>query len=275
MSPEPLAARSSRTTPSHSPRWNCYGDNFPPQPRRTQSKVRSLFPSRNLPFPNTIGTSLFTNYPLTNTQLISVLQTAQQAFGDSCGTPASGNIPCDLPVIDSVSFSSSPFRNAIQYNLRVDQYFSKDRLYFSMYRTDLDTENIAIRSGFRDVPNNNTKSYQAGYTHIFSPTLINDFSYGQIRVQGSSGFSTGIPFRVPDIGIDNQEGINGPWGPATFIQNNYNWRDVVSLVKNKHSLQVWVRILDGGRRCKVRRALLSAALSILEPARFGAGRSHS
>jgi hypothetical protein len=187
-------------------------------------------------FPNTIGTSLLTNYPLTNTQLISQLQTAQQAFGE-CANPATGNIPCDLPVIDSVSFSSSPFRNAIQYNLRVDQYFSKDRLYFSLYRTDLDSENIAIRQGFRDVPNNNTKSYQAGYTHIFSPTLINDFSYGQIRVQGSSGFSTGIPFRVPDIGIDNQEGINGPWGPATFIQNNYNWRDVVSLVKKKHSLK--------------------------------------
>jgi len=188
-------------------------------------------------FPNSIGTSLLKNYPLTNTSFVSHLQTAQQAFGSACGTAATGNIPCDLPVIDSVSFGASPFRNAIQYNFRVDQYFTKDRLYFSMYRTDLDTESIAIRSGFRDVPNNNTKSYQVGYTHIFSPTLINDFSYGQIRVQGSSGFSKGIPFRVPDIGIDNQEGINGPWGPATFIQNNYNWRDVVSLVKSKHSFK--------------------------------------
>jgi len=107
-----------------------------------------------------------------------------------------------------------------------------------MYRTNLDTENIAIRKGFHDVGNNNTKAYQAAYTHIFTPNLLNDFSYGQIRVQGSSGESTGIPFHVPDIGIDGgQEGINGPWGPATFIQNNYNWRDVVSLLKGRHSLK--------------------------------------
>jgi len=50
-------------------------------------------------------------------------------------------------VIDSVSFGASPFRNAIQYNFRVDQYFTKDRLYFSMYRTDLDT--VAERVGVR------------------------------------------------------------------------------------------------------------------------------
>ena len=188
-------------------------------------------------FPNSIGTSLLSSYPLFDTNFISVLQTAQQAFGSGCETPSTGNIPCSTPVLDSVSFKPSPFRNAIQYNARVDQYFSKDRLYFSMYRTDLDTENIAIRNGFHDVGNNNTKAYQANYTHIFSPNLLNEFSYGQIRVQGSSGFAHGIPFRVPDIGIDNEEGINGPWGPATFIQNNYNWRDVVSLVKGRHSLK--------------------------------------
>jgi len=188
-------------------------------------------------YPNSVGTNVLVNYPLAHTQFIQVLQTAQQAFGSGCGSSATGNIPCTLPVIDSVAFTANPFRNAIQYNVRLDQYFSKDRLYFSMYRTDLDNENIALRQGFRDVPNNNTKSYQAGYTHIFSPTLINDFGYGQIRVQGSSGFSHGIPFHVPDIGIDNQEGVNGPWGPATFIQNNYNWRDVVSMIRSRHSFK--------------------------------------
>jgi len=189
-------------------------------------------------YPNSIGTKLLTQYPLFSVVTTGVNQTAQQAFGSACGTPSAGNIPCDLPVSDNARFKPSPFRNALQYNFRVDQSFSKDRLYFSMYRTNLDTENIAIRQGFHDVGNNNTKAYQAAYTHIFNPNLLNDFSYGQIRVQGSSGESGGIPFHVPDIGIDGgQEGINGPWGPATFIQNNYNWRDVVTLLKGKHSLK--------------------------------------
>jgi hypothetical protein len=189
-------------------------------------------------FPNTIGTQLLTQYPLTNIGILGTSQTAQQLFGSACGTPATGNIPCNLPVVDQGTFKPSPFRNALQYNFRIDQYFEKDRFYFSLYKVDLDTEGIFPRQGFHDIGNNNTNAYQLSYTHIFTPTLLNEFSYGQIRVQGSSGETKGIPFHVPDIGITGVDtGISGPWGPATFIQHNYNWRDVVSWVKGSHSLK--------------------------------------
>ena len=188
-------------------------------------------------FPNSIGTQLLTDYPLENTGILGVNKTAQDLFPSTCGTAVAGNIPCSLPVLNNITFTPSPFRNALQYNFRIDQYFAKDRLYFSAYRVNLDTQNIALRKGFYDVPNNNTNAYQFAYTHIFTPTLLNDFSYGQIRVQGSSGETEGIPFHVPDIGITGEEGINGPWGPATFIQHNYNWRDVVSFIQGRHSLK--------------------------------------
>jgi Carboxypeptidase regulatory-like domain/TonB dependent receptor len=191
-------------------------------------------------FPNTIGTQILTQYPLANVGITGVNKTAQDIFGGTCGTAATAFMPCNMPLIDEGRFQPSPFRNALQYNGRLDQYFrdGRDRFYFNLYKVDLDTETIPNRTGFYDVGNNNTNAYQLSYTHLFSSTVINDFSYGQIRVQGSSGATPGIPFHVPDISVDQQNiGISPPWGPATFIQHNYNWRDVVSWVKGSHSLK--------------------------------------
>lgn len=190
-------------------------------------------------FPNSIGTKLLSAYPIVNTAVTGVAQTAQQAFGNTCNSAATAFIPCNLPVISQGIFQPSPFRNALQYSLRADQYLgSHDRFYFNLYKIDLDTENQNIRKGFYDVGNNNTNAYQANWTHTFSPAILNEFSYGQIRVQGSSGATAGIPFHIPDINITGVgTGINSPWGPATFIQHNYNWRDVASWVRGPHSFK--------------------------------------
>ena len=197
------------------------------------------FAKRN--FPNSVGTKILTDYPMANVQTTGVAQTARQIFGNDCGTPAAGNIPCDLPMVAEGRFKPSPFRNAIQYSFRADHYMrdNRERLYFNFYKVDLDTEQIGRRQGFYGVDNNNTGAYQAGWTHIFSPKLLNELTYGQIRVQGSVGDSPGIPFRIPDINIAYQDtGVNAGWGPATFIQHNYNWRDVVTWVRGSHSLKM-------------------------------------
>lgn len=192
-------------------------------------------------FPGSVGTKLLTDYPLDRVETTRVVQTARDILGSSCGTAASGNIPCDLPMVAEGRFKPSPFRNALQYSARADHYLrnNQDRLYFNFYKVNLDTEQIGRRKGFYGVDNNNTGAYQASWMHVFNPTMLNEFSYGQIRVQGSVGDSPGIPFRVPDININYQStGINAGWGPATFIQHNYNWRDVVTWVRGAHSLKI-------------------------------------
>lgn len=204
------------------------------------------FARRN--YPNSLGTKILTDYPLANVETTGVAQTAQQIFGADCGTPAAGNIPCALPMVAEGRFKPSPFRNAIQYSFRVDHYMrdGKDRLYFNFYKVDLDTEQIGRRKGFYGVDNNNTSAYQGSWTHIFTPHLLNELSYGQIRVQGSVGDSPGIPFRIPDINIAYQNtGVNAGWGPATFIQHNYNWRDVVTWVRGSHSLKIGAEFWKG------------------------------
>lgn len=191
-------------------------------------------------FPNSLGTRILTQYPLTKVVSTGVARTAQDLFPGTCGTSAAANIPCNMPVVDEGNFTPSPFRNALQYSARVDQYLrdGKDRLYFNLYKVDLDTQDIGIRKSFGGVNNNNTNAYQFNWTHIFTQNLLNEASYGQIRVQGSSGETPGIPFHVPDINVSNQSvGVNAGWGPATFIQHNYNWRDVVSWVRGDHSFK--------------------------------------
>src|SRR5712692_1942795 len=191
-------------------------------------------------FPNSIGTQILTSHPLINVGITGVAKTAADIFGSECGTAAAANIPCSLPIVDEGRFKPSPFRNALQYSFRGDQYLNNnhDRLYFNMYRVDLNSQDVPIRKGFGGSNNNNTNAYQLSWSHTFAPTILNEFSYGQIRVQGSSGETAGIPFRVPDINVNFQNtGVSAGWGPATFIQHNYNWRDVVSWVKGSHSLK--------------------------------------
>ena len=189
-------------------------------------------------FPNSLGTKLLTQYPVINVATTGVSKTAQDLF-PGCGTAAAANIPCNLPVIVNGQSQTSPFHNALQYNFRGDQYFrsGKDRVYFNMYRVDLNNQNINLRKGFYDEPNNNTNSYQLSYTHTFSPSLLNEFTFGQLRVLGTGGETSGIPFSVPDINVTGSAGINAPWGPAVFIQHNYNWRDVVSWVRGAHTFK--------------------------------------
>ncbi|HEV8074276.1 MAG TPA: carboxypeptidase-like regulatory domain-containing protein [Candidatus Acidoferrum sp.] len=90
-------------------------------------------------------------------------------------------------------------------------------------------------------------------THLFSPTLVNDFRFGFVRINDS--LVNVPPVTVGDLGIDrptnnitqsiykftfNSSGFQiGPTPPADQfqIQNNYNFVDTVSWVKGAHDFR--------------------------------------
>lgn len=190
-------------------------------------------------FPNSIGTKLLAGYPISGATVTGVAKTAQDVFGNSCGTAATSNIPCNLPMVDTGTYKPSPYRNGLQYNIRIDQYWKNDRLYGNFYRTSLDTQNPAIRTGLGTTNYNLTKSFQVNETHTFSANLLNEAMFGVDRVQGSNIVSG--PFHLPQVGVVGQDtGVGLGWGPGTFIQHNYNWKDVVSLVRGAHTFQFGV-----------------------------------
>jgi hypothetical protein len=189
-------------------------------------------------FPSTLGTGLLSKYPVTNAAVTGVALTAQDIFGANCGTAATFSIPCNLPMVNAGSFKPSPFRNGLQYSLRIDHNFNqnRDRLYGNYYRTGLESENPAIRPSFESTNKYHTKAIQVNETHTFSARLLNEASFGFYVVQGTNVVSG--HFSVPQINVVGQDtGLGVGWGPGTFTQRNYNWRDVVTLVRGSHTLK--------------------------------------
>lgn len=197
-------------------------------------------------FPNSLGAGLLRDYPLTNVSPVGTAATAQDIFGigaSGCETPATANIPCSLPMITEGRFKPSPFRNGLQYSLRGDQYFNnaKDRIYGQFYSATLEQENVPFRSGFDTKNDNVSWAVTTNWTHTFSPTLLNEFKFGGTYVDGTN--LTSGPFRIPNVGISGQSvGLSAGWGPGTFIQHNYNWKDVVTWVRGSHTLKIGAQV---------------------------------
>lgn len=187
-------------------------------------------------FPNSIGTSLLTNFPVAKATVTGVSRTAQQVFGSGCGTPATNNLPCTTPVIDAGTFSLSPSRDGSQWSVRVDQTFKKERVYASYYNSVLHTVTPNVRAGL-DTPNIQTsRSFQVNETHTFSPRLINEAKFGYLPIEGLSAASG--PLNIPLVNITGQgANIGIPQPHLDFIQHNYHWRDSLILVLGKHNLR--------------------------------------
>jgi hypothetical protein len=187
-------------------------------------------------YPNTLGTQLLSQFPPTHAIITGVSSTAANIFPGTCGTTATANIPCNLPMINEGIFNSTNYRNGLQYNFRIDKYFSKDRVYGNYYRTGLDTGGGAIRPDMEETDHYITKSLQLNETHTFAPTVINEATFGLQRVEGISPL-TG-DFKVPVVNVVGQStGIGDGFADGDFIQHNYHWRDVLTHVRGTHILK--------------------------------------
>ncbi len=190
----------------------------------------------NVVRPNSPEVTLLNKYKPSNLTFTSVQSTAQQVFGNTCGTPATDNIPCSTPVIDNGVFNSSSFNNAKQYNVRADKYFKKDRLYGLFYRSTINSGGPSARPSFATTNKDFVFSIQGSETHTFSPSLINEAYMGYNRIEGFSP-ATGN-FTVPVVNV-TALGTNFGDGFALgdFIQHSYHWRDVLTYVHGTHVIK--------------------------------------
>ena len=187
-------------------------------------------------FPNTLGTKILTSYPASSATTTGVLQTAAQVFPGTCGTSATSNLPCTMQMIDSGIFNGTNYRNGTQFNVRADKYFKNDRIYGNVYRTVLDYGGPAIRPAFAATNHTILNSYQFSETHTFSPTTVNEASFGYMRDEGITP-QTGL-FSVPLINVTGQStGFGNGFALGDFIQHNYHWRDVLTNIRGSHSLK--------------------------------------
>jgi hypothetical protein len=189
-------------------------------------------------YPNNLGTQILTGFPVSPSVIVTgVNQTAQQVFPTTCGTAATNNLPCSTIMTDRGVFNATNFRNGTQYFARVDKYFDKDRVYFSFYRTLLATGGPAAIPAFGSTNNTYERALQGGWTHTFGPTMLNEVSVGNSRVQGIDD-ETGN-FDVPAINVTGENvGYGIGFAQGNFIQHNYHWRDVLTKVHGAHVFKV-------------------------------------
>jgi hypothetical protein len=188
-------------------------------------------------YPNSVGTQVLAGWPASRLKG-SVYQTALQYLGaGNCGT--AGTPDCAMPMIDSGSFAASPFYNALQYNFRLDQYFTKnDRLYLSYYNDSFDQQQLSPRPRLDALNIMRNRYGQIDFTHTFSSQVLLEAGFAFASVGGANGQDAKLA--VPNISVTgNLVGtpVGGGWGPGEFRGPNYNWRSVLSWVRGKHTLR--------------------------------------
>ena len=188
-------------------------------------------------FPNSNGTKLLSEYPASNVSNVTVAKTAKDVYGSNCGTAAEANIPCSLPVFDSGVFDATNTRNALQYNVRIDKYFNKDRIYGNYYRTGLDLGGPSIRAGMESPQHYIVRSFQANETHTFSADTLNQVGFGFLRMEGLLN-KTG-PFHVPIVAVKGWNvNIGVSKAHENYVQHHYTWRDVLTHIYKTHDLSL-------------------------------------
>jgi hypothetical protein len=187
-------------------------------------------------FPNTLGTKILNSYGATSATITAVARTAADVFPGTCGTAATFNLPCNMPLVDSGIFNGTNYRNGNQFNVRIDKYFKNDRIYGNTYRTVLDTGGPAIRPAFAATNHFILNAWQFNETHTFSPTTVNEANFGYMRDEGIQP-QTGL-FSVPLINVTGQSAAFGNgFAAGDFIQHNYHWRDVLTHIRGSHTLK--------------------------------------
>ena len=209
-------------------------------------------------YPNSLTSQLMKSYPVTNVDPTPVstftVASVQQQYGyfpspaQTCGNPADTanvgplNMPCGMVMYD-LSDSTTIFpHNGYQYHFRIDQDFpdQKDRIYADMYAGKLTTAgDTNPRQAFET---NGVQSQWFGavnYTRIFSPSILNEMAYGFSRI----GFN--VPCNLCDllyVGTPSAQNYGDPGSPVSFAQNDFEYRDMLSLVVKRHAIKTGVEL---------------------------------
>jgi Carboxypeptidase regulatory-like domain/TonB dependent receptor len=189
-------------------------------------------------YPNTVGTQVLSGWPATNLFGATVSQTAAEYLPSGvCG--ATGAPPCSLPMVDTGSFNASEYYNALQYNFRLDQYFTdRDRLYISYYNDSFNQQQKSARPRLDALDIMRNRYAQIDFTHTFNSSMLWETSFAFASVGGANGQDANLA--VPNVTVaGNLTGwpVGGGWGPGEYRGPMYNWRSVLSWVHGKHTLK--------------------------------------
>jgi hypothetical protein len=204
-------------------------------------------------YPNSLTYQLMKSYPVENanptpnyTLTVAQVQqqynydpTPQQTCGNAADTANVGplNMPCGMALFDQSNTTTVFPHNGYQYHLRLDEDFpnQKDRIYVNMFAGSLTgAGDTNPRKAFQTDGVQDQWYGAANYTHTFSSSLVNEAAYGFSRI---SFFQ---PCKVCDllyVGTPDAQNYGDGGSPVGFAQNDFHFRDMVSLVVKRHALK--------------------------------------
>ena len=193
-------------------------------------------------FPDTIAAHIFEVAPPLADPYKDI-QTVAEYSAANPGLFSPPAIPADLPAVGTAAISAVLQRNGWQWSGRLDHVIrgGKDRFYGQVYRVGVNELYPNTRPAFTFMQPLRTLYAKFSHTHIFSASMLNEFGATYMRVQGSS---PGKNLEIPSIDVGGIAGY-GTWAPGVYIQNNYEWRDVLSLNRGGHGLKFGAEIRRG------------------------------
>jgi hypothetical protein len=161
--------------------------------------------------------------------------------------------------------SNSPYLNFIQkatnpvdanlWELRIDQNIGSKQKLSGSYDYDNRPNAVYYSDSPLETSATNQKTHYArlGYDYIFSPSLLNHFNFGFSRryrqeFSGQGSYGGNWPSKLglkgvadttfPRISYNYPNGINLPSdGADQFVDNTYQYNDIVSWQRGRHSLK--------------------------------------
>jgi hypothetical protein len=188
-------------------------------------------------FPNNLSTQLLTKYPATVHGIVPGTVVTVQDLAPNCATtPPLPGIACNMPLFETTTESFAGTDDGKQWNVRIDRNFTNDRFYGNVYRKVHNTQGINTRPAFASPDSfaGITNYGNLDWTHTFTPMIVNDAAMGVTRI---SGLGTCANCQVPAIFGMDFAGFGVGFAPAEFIQNDFEWRDLLSVNHGKHAMK--------------------------------------
>lgn len=207
-------------------------------------ETKQLVDFVNATRPNSLAATLYRqfappSYPTSNLQ--------------DLGTPMPGpnvwsTTPDGIPDIGTIAVTTNGRRDGEQLNFRYDHVFrgGNDRLRTTYYLSNIETWNLYVRSQFdKPFPFRN-QMFGIAHTTMVSAQTLNEFTFGLGRMHGEAGNPSP---ESPDIGMGPGNDIarfgTEFWHPIDFTQNNFNFKNTLTLNRGRHSFRTGAEFRHG------------------------------
>ena len=193
--------------------------------------------------PNHVSTYIAKSFPASFTPDRN-FRTAGQHLGVACAgatliNSPIGPVPCNLNVTGEGTWNETSPRNGFQWTARVDHNLTaNDRLYGAFNRTTTDKVGFGtpeVYPGFTAPSPTSSMQFNSNWTRIISPTVVNETTFSWVRPWGE--LLNPRP-DIPGVTVTGIVGYQVGWGPNEFVQNSFEWRDVLTMTRGAHTLKV-------------------------------------